>query len=135
ARLCARWAGPGEGPRLQRDVLESGRASAAPRPSELRSGAARREHRRRSRVSGASCGLAALSHAIRRGGRLSERVEMTVDARQRALWAVSFVVLVGSLIAMVRLNRTAIATTATNNRYGFSPFVSPRTLGVDVFHP
>jgi len=59
---------------------------------------------------------------------------MTVDARQRALWVVWFVVLVGSLIAMVRLNRTAIGTTATNNRYGFSLVESARSLGVDFVH-
>jgi len=59
---------------------------------------------------------------------------MTVDARQRALWVVWFVVLVGSLIAMVRLNRSAIGTTATNNRYGFSLVESARSLGVDFVH-
>src|SRR5215831_18519572 len=59
---------------------------------------------------------------------------MTVDARQRALWVVWFVVLIASLIAMVRLNRSAIGTTATNNRYGFSLVESARSLGVDFVH-
>jgi len=59
---------------------------------------------------------------------------MTVDARKRALWVVWFVVLVSSLVAMVRLNRSAIGTTATNNRYGFSLVESARSLGVDFVH-
>src|SRR5215467_11062635 len=59
---------------------------------------------------------------------------MTVDARKRALWVVWFVVLVASLVAMVRLNRSAIGTTATNNRYGFSLVESARSLGVDFVH-
>jgi ABC-type branched-subunit amino acid transport system permease subunit len=41
---------------------------------------------------------------------------MNVDGRKRALWVVWVAVLVASLIAMVRLNRSAVGTAATNNR-------------------
>jgi hypothetical protein len=59
---------------------------------------------------------------------------MSNDARQRALWVVWLVVLVASLAAMVRLNRSAVGTSATNNRYGFSLVESARALGVDFVH-
>lgn len=59
---------------------------------------------------------------------------MNSDARQRALWVVWLVVLVASLVAMVRLNRSAAGTTATNNRYGFSLVESARAFGVDFVH-
>jgi len=59
---------------------------------------------------------------------------MSIDARQRALWVVWFVVLVASLGAMVRLNRSAVGTAATNNRYGFSLVESARAAGVDFVH-
>jgi hypothetical protein len=59
---------------------------------------------------------------------------MSVNARGRALWVVWFVVLVASLAAMVRLNRGAVGTAATTNRYGFSLTESARTLGVDFVH-
>jgi hypothetical protein len=45
-----------------------------------------------------------------------------------------FVVLVASLAAMVGLNRSALGTAATSNRYGFSLTESARTLGVDFVH-
>jgi enediyne biosynthesis protein E4 len=59
---------------------------------------------------------------------------MNGDARNRALWAVWLVVLVASLVAMVRLNRSAVGTAATSNRYGFSLTESARALGVDFVH-
>jgi hypothetical protein len=59
---------------------------------------------------------------------------MNIDARQRVLWVVWLVVLVASLAAMVRLNRSAVGTTATDNRYGFSLVESARALGVDFVH-
>jgi enediyne biosynthesis protein E4 len=59
---------------------------------------------------------------------------MSIDARQRALWVVWFVVLVVSLGAMVRLNRRAVGTAATSNRYGFSLVESARAAGVDFVH-
>jgi hypothetical protein len=59
---------------------------------------------------------------------------MNGDARKRALWVVWLVVLVASLVAMVRLNRSAVGTAATSNRYGFSLTESARALGVDFVH-
>jgi hypothetical protein len=59
---------------------------------------------------------------------------MNIDARKRALWVVWFAVLVASLVAMVRLNRSAVGAAATSNRYGFSLTESARALGVDFVH-
>jgi enediyne biosynthesis protein E4 len=59
---------------------------------------------------------------------------MNVKARTRALWVVWLAVLVASLVAMVRLNRAAVGTAATSNRYGFSLAESARRLGVDFVH-
>jgi hypothetical protein len=59
---------------------------------------------------------------------------MNVNARARALWVVWLVVLVASLVAMVRLNKVAVGTVATSNRYGFSLVESARSLGVDFAH-
>lgn len=59
---------------------------------------------------------------------------MSLGPRARALWVVWFVVLVGSLYAMVRLNRAATGTVATNNRFGFTLVESAKQLGVDFVH-
>jgi enediyne biosynthesis protein E4 len=59
---------------------------------------------------------------------------MDVVARKRALWVLWFAVLVVSLIAMVQLNRLAVGTAATNNRYGFSLTESAHAMGVDFVH-
>jgi hypothetical protein len=59
---------------------------------------------------------------------------MKVDARKRALWVVWVAVLAASLIAMVRLNRSAVGAAATSNRYGFSLTESAHSLGVDFVH-
>src|SRR5262249_11534041 len=134
SRFCPDRRRLGKGRRLQHHVLEDRRAVAPSRASELRSGTACAEHRRRSGLSRPSRRLAAISHAVRRAGRLSERAAMNVDARKRALWVVWFAVLVASLVAMVRLNRSAVGAVATNNRYGFSLTESGRSLGVDFVH-
>ena len=52
----------------------------------------------------------------------------------RALWVVWFVVLAGSLVAMVRLNKAASGSTATSNRFGFTLVESAKQLGVDAVH-
>ena len=52
----------------------------------------------------------------------------------RALWIVWFVVLAGSLVAMVQLNKSASGSTATNNRFGFTLVESAKQLGVDAVH-
>ncbi len=52
----------------------------------------------------------------------------------RALWVVWFVVLAGSLVAMVRLNKIASGSTATSNRFGFTLVESAKQLGVDAVH-
>jgi hypothetical protein len=59
---------------------------------------------------------------------------MNEKPRGRALWVAWFVVLVASLVAMVRLNKAAVGTTATSNRYGFTLAESARSLGVDFVH-
>jgi hypothetical protein len=59
---------------------------------------------------------------------------MNVKARMRALWVVWLAVLMASLVAMVRLNKVAVGTAATSNRYGFSLVESARSLGVDFVH-
>ena len=52
----------------------------------------------------------------------------------RALWVVWFVVLAGSLVAMVQLNKSASGSTATSNRFGFTLVESAKQLGVDAVH-
>src|SRR5947208_7462651 len=59
---------------------------------------------------------------------------MTLPVRARALWAVWFTVLAGSLFAMVRLNNAAIGAVATSNRFGFTLVESAKKLGVDFVH-
>ncbi len=49
----------------------------------------------------------------------------------RVVWAM---VLVGSLLLMIRLDRTAAGNAATNNRFGFSLVESAKQLGVDFVH-
>ena len=52
----------------------------------------------------------------------------------RALWVVWFAVLVGSLVAMARLNRAATGGAATSNRFGFTLVESAKAAGVDFVH-
>jgi hypothetical protein len=59
---------------------------------------------------------------------------MTLPARARALWVVWFVILAGSLFAMVRLNKAASGSVATDNRFGFSLVESAKQSGVDAVH-
>jgi enediyne biosynthesis protein E4 len=59
---------------------------------------------------------------------------MSSTARMRALWVVWSAVLIASLVAMVWLNRVAVGSAATSNRYGFSLTESARSVGVDFVH-
>src|SRR3954465_2572384 len=59
---------------------------------------------------------------------------MTLPVRARALWVVWFMILAGSLFAMVRLNKAASGSVATDNRFGFSLVESAKESGVDAGH-
>ncbi len=52
----------------------------------------------------------------------------------RALQLVWFIVLVGSLLAIVRLNKAAAGAAATSNRFGFTLVESAKAMGVDFVH-
>jgi len=55
-------------------------------------------------------------------------------AESRVLWVVWFLVLIGSLAMMVRLDRAVTGAAATSNRFGFTLTESARKLGVDFVH-
>ncbi|HXD72746.1 MAG TPA: CRTAC1 family protein [Vicinamibacterales bacterium] len=59
---------------------------------------------------------------------------MRLPPRARALWVVWFIVLSGSLYAMLRLNQAAAGSVATSNRFGFTLVESAKAMGVDFVH-
>src|SRR6185436_6872851 len=74
--------------------------------------------RRGSRLPAAHARLADVSHAIRDAARFSGRAAMSEPIRQRVLWLVWSVVLLASLGAVVRLDRTSSHVTPVASGFG-----------------